>query len=374
MLDLPLATANVPTNLSSRQTSPQYHNPARRNLCCMPATLRDVAKLSGVSISTTSRALNDRLDVSPEVRTRVLAAAHTLNYTVNHHARVLKGAASKTLGLLLFNSNSLTFNATMTQGIYDTATEAGYSLIVCNSNGSADLELQAHQMLRQNSVDGLLINSVQSGAVPLLRLLDQGIPFVLLNRRLEDVACDYVMVDYRHGSYLAACHLLELGHRRILYQVGAANHPPTVERIVGYRQALDEYGVEFDPALVVHSEKPFDTHQFVLTAMLQLQPRPTAIMAYNDEAAIPVLKALSDLHLRVPEDVSVVGQNDLSFAPYLVPPLTSVAQRIKEMGALGIKILLEKLMWQEDEPWTPQQVVFEPIASVRQSSARPSVV
>jgi LacI family transcriptional regulator len=337
----------------------------------MPVTLRDVAKLSGVSVSTTSRALNDRVDVSPEVRSRVLAAARTLNYTVNHHARVLKGAASKTLGLILFNSNSLTFNATMTRGIYDIATEEGYSLIVCNSNGSAEMELHAHQMLRQNSVDGLLINSVLSGAAPLQTLLELGIPFVLLNRRVEGLTCDYVMVDYQRGSYLAACHLLELGHRRILHQVGGRGHPPTVERLVGYRQALEEYGVVYDEELVIHTDKPFENHQCVLEAMQRLQPPPTAIMAYNDEAAIPVLKALSDLGLRVPEDVSVVGQNDLSFAPYLVPPLTSIAQSIQEMGALGIKILLEKLSWPEEEQWVAQQVVFTPTPSIRLSSAPP---
>ena len=340
----------------------------------MPVTLRDVAKLSGVSVSTTSRALNGRLDVSPAVRTRVLAAARMLNYTVNHHARVLKGAASKTLGLILFNSKSLTFNATMTRGIYDTATAAGYSLIVCNSNGDADVELQAHQMLRQNSVDGLLINSLQNGAAPLQRLLDQGIPFVLLNRCVEELACDYVLVDYRRGGYLAACHLLELGHKRILYQLSAPTHPPTVERLIGYRQALDEYGVAFDRELVIHPETPAENYELVLAAMQRLRPQPTAIMAYNDEAAIPVLKALSDLKLRVPGDVSVVGQNDLSFAPYLVPPLTSIAQSIQEMGALGIKILLEKLNWPEEEPWIPQQVVFAPHVSVRLSSARPRVM
>jgi LacI family transcriptional regulator len=340
----------------------------------MPVTLRDVAKLSGVSISTTSRALNDRLDVSPEVRTRVLAAARSLHYTGNHHARVLKGAASKTLGLILFNSNSLTFNAQMTRGIYDTATAEGYSLIVCNSNGSADMELQAHHMLRQNSVDGLLINSVESGAAPLQRLQELGIPFVLLNRRVEALACDYVMVDYRRGSYLAACHLLALGHRRILYQLGASNHPPTNERLAGYRQALAEHGIAFDEQLVIHSDKPFESHQSVLETMQRLQPQPTAVMAYNDEAAIPVLKALNDLQLRVPEDVSVVGQNDLSFAPFLIPPLTSVAQRIQEMGSLGIKILLEKLRWPEEQAWTPQQVVFEPSASVRLSTTAPRVV
>jgi LacI family transcriptional regulator len=304
------------------------------------------------------------------VRARVLAAARTLNYTVNHHARVLKGAASKTLGLILFNSGSLTFNATMTRGIYDTATAQGYSLIVCNSNSSAELEVQVHQMLRQNSVDGLLINSVQSGAAPLQRLLDQKIPFVLLNRRVEGIECDYVMVDYRRGSYLAACHLLELGHRRILCLLGAPNHPPTDARCLGYRQALAEEGVPFDPELVIHCESPLDHHRFTIEAMQQLQPRPTAIMAYNDEAAIPVLKALSDLALRVPEDVSVVGQNDLSFAPYLVPPLTSIAQSIHEMGTLGIKILIEKLHWPEGEPWIPQQVVFEPRATIRLSTAR----
>lgn len=340
----------------------------------MPVTLRDVAKLSGVSVSTTSRALNDHADVSPEVRSRVLAAARALNYTGNHHARVLKGAASKTLGLILFNSNSLTFNATMTRGIYDIATKEGYSIIVCNSNGSAEMELQAHQMLRQNSVDGLLINSVQSGAEPLKQLLDQGIPFVLLNRRVEGLECDYVMVDYRRGSYLAARHLLELGHRHILYQLGSVNHPPTGERLVGYRQALEEFGVPYDEKLVIHTAHPFDNHSAVLEAMQQLQPRPTAIMAYNDESAIPVLKALSDLNLRVPDDVSVVGQNDHSFAPFLVPPLTSIAQSIQEMGALGIQILLDKLALPAGEERTPQQVIFEPRPTIRLSTSRPRVL
>lgn len=337
----------------------------------MAITLRDVAKLSGVSVSTTSRALNDRLDVSPEVRSRVLAAARALNYTVNHHARVLKGAASKTLGLLLFNTNALTFNAHMTRGIYEIATEAGYSLIVGNSLEDAELELQAHQMLRQNSVDGLLINSVQSGTAPLQHLNEQGIPFVLLNRRIEGFDCDYVMVDYRRGGYLAACHLLELGHRRIVYQLRGPDHQPTAERLMGYRQALAEYGVPYDDALVIHSDSMVENHRSILQAMQQLQPRPTAIMAFNDESAIPVLKALSDLGLRVPEDVSVVGQNDQSFAAYLVPPLTSVAQSIQEMGALGIKILLEKLAWPVGEPWRSRQVVLEPRPTIRQSTAPP---
>jgi LacI family transcriptional regulator len=336
----------------------------------MPITIRDVARQSGVSVSTASRALNGRVDVSDDVRTRVLAAARDLNYTVNLHARVLKGAASKTLAIILYNTASLTFNATMTRGIYDIATPRGYSVMVFNSQGDAELELQAHRMLRQNHVDGVLINSVESGAAPLQHLLAQDIPFVLLNRRVMEMECDYVMVDYERGSYLAACHLLELGHRRILCQLGAHDHAPTLERIAGYCKALQEYEVPIEPELIVHSSKPFEAHQIVLEAMQRLQPRPTAIMAYNDEAAIPVLKALSDLSLRVPDDVSVVGHNDLSFAPYLIPPLTSIAQSIHEMGVRAMQILLQKLALPEGEPWIPQQIILEPKPSIRQSSAR----
>ncbi|HXF62988.1 MAG TPA: LacI family DNA-binding transcriptional regulator [Caldilineaceae bacterium] len=337
----------------------------------MPVTLRDVAKQAGVSVSTASRALNGRVDVSKEVRSRVLAAAQELSYTVNLHARVLKGAATKTLGVILYNTSALTYNATMMSGFYDVATPRGYSLMVYSSQADAELERQAHEMLRQNHVDGVLINSVESGLAPLQSLAARNIPFVLLNRRVKGMACDYVMVDYQRGSYLAACHLLELGHRRILYQLGVRTHAPTVARLAGYRQALREYKAPFAPELVVFAGKSPDTYEAVLTAMQRLQPQPTAIMAYNDEAAIPIYKALNDLGLRVPEDVSVVGQNDLSFAPYLTPPLTTIAQAVHEMGRRGIEILLQKLTWPAGQPWTPQQVILAPKLTVRQSSARP---
>lgn len=334
----------------------------------MPVTLRDVARLSGVSVSTTSRALNDRMDVSEEVRARVLEAARQLNYTVNLQARVLKGAASKTLGLILYNTESLTFNAVMTRGIYDIATPHGYSIIVCNSNAGAEMEMQAHQMLRQNKVDGVLINSVESGPTPLQYLLDNQIPFVLLNRRVPGITCDYVTVDYQQGEYLAARHLLELGHRHILCQLGPETHAPTLERLAGYQRALTEFGVAFTPELVLYNANAATSYQLTFDAMQRIHPRPTAILAYNDETSIPVFKAISDLNLRIPTDVSVVGQNDLSFAPFLVPPLTSVAQAIHEMGKLGIEILLQKITMSNQETWQWQQIVLEPRLNIRLST------
>jgi DNA-binding LacI/PurR family transcriptional regulator len=333
----------------------------------MAITIHDVARLAGVSTSTASRALNRRPDVSKEVRARVQAAAKELNYAVNLHARALKGATSKTLGVILYNSRLLSFSAAIMEGIHDISLHHGYSVIVCNAHDAA-AERQAYQMLLEKRVDGLLINSLNNGVEPLKRLATENIPFVLINRRVDNFDCDYVMVNYQRGSYLATCHLLEQGHRRILCQLGAPQHSPSQERLRGYCEALEEFGVPFEPELVIASGQVIECYDLVLETMRRLKPAPTAILAYNDEAALPVLKALRELKLRVPEDVAVTGQNDLFFAPFLVPALTSVAQSVYEMGRRSTEILFEKIRWPQDTPWATQQVIYEPKLVVRDSS------
>jgi LacI family transcriptional regulator len=338
-------------------------------------TIREVARHSQVSISTASRALNGRLDVSKDVRARVLAAAQELNYAANLHARALRGTTTKTLGVVLHDTRALTFNAALMNGIYEAATPRGYSVTVFNAAATADGERRGHQMLLEKRVDGILLNSALSGAEPLRRLVAEGVPFVLVNRRMDrldlDVACDSVFLDYERGSYLATRHLLELGHRHILYQLGPRDHVPSLERLPGYRHALEEYGVPWAPELIVHAQGLAQTHRRVREAMSRLRPRPTAVMAYNDESALPVLKALHDLELQVPHDVSVVGQNNLNFAQFLVPPLTTVAHSAEEVGRLGAEILLQKLGWPEDEPWEARHVVCQPELIVRASTGAP---
>lgn len=334
----------------------------------MVTTIRHVAERANVSVSTASRALNGRDDVSKDVRARVLAAARELNYTANLHARALKGATAKTLGVILSDTGAFSFNARLMSGVYDAATPRGYGVIVCDSRWSPDAERDAHRMLIEKRVDGVLLNSINDGAGALLRLEAAGIPFVLLNRRLDEMDCDSVVVDYRRGSYLAAKHLLEQGHRRIVFQLGAADHPPSRERLPGYRDALDEFGVPFAPELIVYCDSLPETHARVSAAMSRLRPTPTAVMAYNDESALPVLKALRDLRLRVPDDVAVVGQNDLTLAPYLDPPLTSVAHAVRDMARQGTELLFEKIAWTAEEAWVPRRIAYEPRLVVRQSS------
>jgi DNA-binding LacI/PurR family transcriptional regulator len=334
----------------------------------MANTIREVARRANVSVSTVSRALNGRLDVSSEVRARVLSAARELNYTANLHARALKGATARTLGLLLSDTDAFSFNARLLSGVYDVATPRGYSLIVCDAQGSAEAEMEAHRMLIEKRVDGVLLNSVRSGAAPLRTLELAGIPFVLLNRRLDDADCDWVVLDYRRGSYLAARHLLEQGHRRILFQLGSPDHPPTRDRLPGYREALEHFQVAFEPELVVYCESLAETYARIHSVQGSLQPPPSAIIAYNDESALAVIKALHDLGQRVPDDVAVVGQNDLTLAQYFDPPLTSVAHAVRDMARQGAEVLFEKIAWSAEEPWVPRRIGYEPRLVVRESS------
>lgn len=341
----------------------------------MNVTLREVAARSQVSISTASRALNGRGEISREVRERVLSAAQELQYTANPNARALKSATTRMLGVVLYEAGASTFNAPLMRGVYDAATPRGYSVIVCDAAASAMGEEQAIQLLLERQVDGILINSVATGA-SLRRLTSAGMPFVVINRRVEStsgVEADYVMVDAERGCYLATRHLLELGHARILYHGLEPASVPTFERLPGYRRALGEFEVAFDPELVMHSSSGdglADTHRVLTTTMQRLSPRPTAIVAFNDTYAVAILKALFDLGLRVPDDVAVVGQNNLEFTEFLVPPLTTVAHPVQQMGRQGTELLLQRLAWPDQQAWLPHRVALEPVLIVRESSRR----
>jgi len=341
----------------------------------MATTLREVAERSQVSISTASRALNGRSDVSKEVRERVLNAAQDLQYTANHNARALKGATSRILGVVLYDARANTFNAALMRGVYDAATPRGYSIIVCDGGASIEAEQEAYRLLLEKRVDGVLVNSGAGGAGPLRRLLAAEMPFVVLNRRVDDagIDVDYVMIDAERGAYLATRHLLELGHARILYHALTPGSVPSLERLPGYRRALAEFEVPFMPDLIMETRSSLeDTFARVTSTMQRSKHRPTGIVAFNDTHAVAVLKALHDLGLRVPEDVAVVGQNNLEYTGFLIPPLTSVAHAVQQMGRQGTEILLQKLAWSDDQPWLPHRVALEPVLVVRESSG-PSI-
>ena len=334
----------------------------------MIVSIRDVAKRAGVSISTASRALNNKPDVNKEVRQRVVTAADELHYSANAHARVLGGGRSRTLGLIIA-STSAPFLNTVVTGVLDTVAANGYSIIVHNTDEDPQRELQAYQQLRAERVVGLLITSVQAGSAPLRQLQEDGTPFVLVNRRLDDLETDYALGDLQDGVRQIITHLYQLGHRRIAYLAGQMHRFPVRERWIGYRQGLEAHGITYDPRLVTTEDGNIDSvFAQVQRLMQELAQPPTAIFTYNDWQAVAVLHALHELGYQVPADISVVGYDDLDIARHLMPPLTSMTQPAYEIGQAGAQILIDRLRQPADAPWALRHMIFKSEMIVRRST------
>jgi LacI family transcriptional regulator len=333
----------------------------------MNVSIRDVAQRAGVSVSTASRALNDKPDVNKDVRRRVLAAAEELSYAANVHARVLGGGRSRTLGLIIA-STSAPFLNTLVTGILDTVAANGYSIIVYNTDENPAREMHAYQQLRAQRVIGILVTSVQGGSVPLRQLGADGIPFVLVNRRLDDLDTDYAIGDLQDGVQQVIAHLVELGHRRIAFIGGQMDRFPVHERWLGYCQGLAVHGIPYDPTLAPVWDEKMDAIAGCVRGLMANSRPPTAIFSYNDWTAPAVLAALAELGYRVPEDVSVVGYDNLPIAPFLAPPLTSMIQPAYEIGQAGTQILLDRLAQPVDEPWQIRHLSFQCKLVPRQST------
>jgi len=334
-------------------------------------SIREVAQRAGVSVSTVSRALNHKPDVNEDVRARILVAARELNYAANVHARVLGGGRSRTLGLIITNSAD-PFFATLVRGVSDAATGSGYSIVIWNTNEVIDLELQAHQMLRERRVDGALLASVQSGDAPLSRLTEEGIPFVLLNRYLEHFPANCVQLDYRSGAHEATAYLIALGHRRIAHLTHGDDRYSARERLAGYREALEKAGVTFEPDMVIPCTSSIHgAYRAVLERLPNLRPRATALFVYNDIWCVGVLRALHELGWCVPQDISLMGCDDLELSGFLVPPLSTVSQDPYEIGRQAVELLLERMCIPSDRPWIPRRIVLRPELRVRASTAPP---
>ncbi|NPV06406.1 MAG: LacI family DNA-binding transcriptional regulator [Anaerolineae bacterium] len=323
-------------------------------------------------MSTASRALNDKPDVARATRERVLAAAQELNYTADAYARTLVGGRSRMLGLIIPN-NGDSFFAQLARGVADAATARGYGMIIYNTNECPELELQAHRLMLERRVEGVLVASVESGIHALSRLIEAGVCCVLLNRRLEGLDLDYVISDYEDGAYQATAHLCRLGHTCIAHVTLEGDRYSVRTRLAGYRHALEEYGVRMAPELVVRcSPELASVYERVLQALPALSPRPTAIFAYNDLQCTPILKALRELDWAVPGDMALVGYDDAEFAAWLSPPLTTVSQSPYDVGMKGAELLIEGLEQSDERSSEPRQLVLKPQLVIRQSSGPPA--
>ncbi|MGE5571559.1 MAG: LacI family DNA-binding transcriptional regulator [Bacteroidota bacterium] len=306
-------------------------------------TMKDIAKVLGLNESTVSRALNNHPYVRPETREKVIAAARRMNYRPNTLARSLATSRSYVVGLVISNIANLFF-AEVTKGIEEVADAHGYSVILCDTGRNPAKELKYLDLLARRQVDGIIFMSGRLPADVVAAIKQQKCPVVTISRDGTRHGIPTVRINNRAEAAKATRYLINLGHRRIGFISGQLDDTESgLPRLEGYRGALEESGIEYDPAIVQEGDFRLESGMRACARIMQATPRPTAIFAANDEMAIGAMKALSQLGLNVPADVAVVGFDDTAFATVVTPPLTTIAQPLRTLGTGAMETLL-KLM------------------------------
>lgn len=306
-------------------------------------TIRDVAREAGVSVSTVSRVLNEKPDVAPATRERVQAAIARLNFRANPAARHLAGAPIRAIGLLLPGLRSQ-YELEIMRGVADAVAAFGRELVVYYQAEPTPRRLHAQfARLARGAIDGLVIVLPRAAEDEALQLQQRGMPVILVDHRGLGAAVPAVAAANFAGGYEGTRYLINLGHRRIGYIVGEAAIPASTDRLAGYRDALAEAGLPTDERLIYRADFSTIGGYAGARSLMALADPPTAIFAANDASALGVLDGLRDLGLRIPQDVSVVGFDDIRAAADAHPPLTTVRQPLAEMGATAVSMLLDIL-------------------------------
>jgi LacI family transcriptional regulator len=330
--------------------------------------IKDVARQAGVSVGTVSNVINRPDLVSEETRTRVRSVISRLGYVRSESARQLRAGASRMVGLLVLDMAN-PFFVDVAKGAERAARQAGLGVVVCNSAQSPEEEREYLAHFAEQRVRGVLITPVDSEAGNLGVLRGQNIPFVLVDRVSPDADACSVSVDDVAGGRLAMQHLLTAGHRAVVYVGGPGELSQVRDRRAGALKALDELGVPHDTLTEVSVERlDVAAGRDAGARLLGLAPRPTAVFCANDLLALGVLQALFAARIGVPDDIALVGYDDIEFAAAAAVPLTSVRQPAVRMGRMAAELLLEET---GEGGHRHRQVVLQPELVVRRSSLPP---
>jgi LacI family transcriptional regulator len=331
------------------------------------ATIKDIARRAGVSATTVSLALNHSPRISRATQERVARVAQELRYRPNYVARSLVSRRSHTLGLVLTTITN-PFYPELAKGIEDKATQLGYSIILCSTNYDAYHQKRLVDMLRSKGVDGIIFTSVEVNDPNIKLLLDDGFPFVLVNRRVHKRALepkiDYVVMDNVLGGYMAVQHLYQVGYRRIAIVAGSFATSTAIERTQGAKKAMADYGLQVEGRLIVDCSFSKEKAYRATRELLLLPEPPTAIFAQNDYMALGVREAILDSGRRIPDDIGLIGFDDIEASGIRGVELTTINQKKYEMGGLAVEILIDKI---ENKTAAARHIVLRPEIVVRNS-------
>ncbi|CAG1013905.1 MAG: LacI family DNA-binding transcriptional regulator [Anaerolinea sp.] len=332
----------------------------------MGATIFDVAKHAGVSIGTVSRVLNNRDRVHPKTRERVLKSIEALNFSANAYARGLANQQTDTLGLVIPQVND-SFYFEIVRGVEDAATEAGYRLLIASQPRHSE-EHRYLDLFQRSYVDAMVLVAIDVHIYELREVIDRGVPVVLVHQNIDKSVPSFQADNFGGGREITQ-HLIGHGYTRLAYITGTDHTPDNRDRLRGMRDALNSSGLSLEETNILAGDfLPGSGYRAALELMRRPE-LPHAIFAANDQMAVDAIKALREHGLRVPDDIAVVGFDDVLMAQYVSPTLTTVHQPLYELGLQAAQMVLTTLQNQENvrSPALAPSVLLPTTLKIRQS-------
>ncbi|MFM9279774.1 LacI family DNA-binding transcriptional regulator [Paenibacillus jiagnxiensis] len=310
-------------------------------------TIKDIARVAGVSVTTVSRALNGYGDVNENTRQKIIQVSKDLNYSPNTLARGLVMNKSRTIGLLVSGMNRQNakdqFTFEVLSGINEYASEQDYDLILFSTNSTKQREKTYSQLCKERRVDGVILSGIKTDDPYLQEVVESDIPCILIDIPMKSDTVGYVTTDNVLGASTAVSHLIGLGHRNIAMVNGHDQAFVSPQRLQGYKEALETRHLPFRPEWVVNGAYDEETARQEAEKLLARCPEITAVFCASDLMALGVLKAAVSLGRRVPEQLSVVGYDDILLASYANPPLTTISQNKFQLGYEAATMLIHML-------------------------------
>ena len=333
-----------------------------------PATIKDIAKHLNISISTVSRALRNASDVNADTKKAVMELSEQLNYQPNRLALSLRQKQTHTIGVIVPNLDYVL--ASMVKGIDEVALEAGYTVMVCQSNESFGREIVNTKRLLDSLVDGFIISvsSETKSFEHFKKIQERNIPLVVFDRVTPDLIAPSVRIDNQEGGFQATEHLIEQGYKRIAILAGPKNLGISNQRLEGYLNALKKHKLKPDKDLIVYCDFNQDYAYFATQELLAMKKRPDAIFTISDRMALGAMLAIKEKGLKMPQDIGLVGFNNEPIVSLLTPGISSVELPAFDLGKAAAKLFIETIHHQEDMSNVEQ--VLKTKLFVRESSQK----
>jgi LacI family transcriptional regulator len=305
--------------------------------------IRGLAEVLGLSITTVSRVLNGksiRYRISATTQQRVVQAAKEYNYKPNKLARGLKLSKTDTLGLIIPDISN-PFFADIAQSIEKEARSKGYSLILCDSREDHLVEKELIELLISHKVEGIIIAPMGTDYKHIIQTYDSGMPLVVVDRCFPEIGLPFITSDNYQGGIDAVNYLISMGHRKIACIQGIPKSRPTVERVRGYNEAFRNNGIPVDDSLIVGNDYSTENGYKQTRILFSMEDPPTAIFALSNLIGLGVIKAIDEMGLKIPDNISLISFDEQPYSAFLGTPMTTIDQKKSEMGQLAVDILLK---------------------------------